>query len=63
MGLEDVGVIYLSRSGKGLMVKINNEKVCRFTIYLTAYAGEVLSVLEGKKAEAKLKLIVNTHNE
>lgn len=57
MGFEDAGNIFLSKSGKAVMVKIDNEKVCRFKVYLTAYIQDVQDVIDHKKLNANLKLI------
>ena len=59
MGLEDAGCLYLSKSGKGIIIKIDNEKISKFKIYLTAYTKAVQELLEEKRAEVPIKLLVN----
>jgi len=59
--LENAGSIYLAKSGKGLIIRVQNKKVNQFPIYLTASKKAVKELLEGKRPEVDISLIVEEY--
>ena len=50
MGLEQAGVGYISKSSKGIILRLDLPSSV-FRVYLTCRKQEVKDVLEGKKTE------------
>lgn len=55
--LEKIGVAYISRTGKSLLLKITDDPRTTFTYYLCIHRGTLEEVLGDKKAEAAVSLV------
>jgi len=60
MGLEKVGKIRLSKSGKALEVELDNLPYTTFTLHLYAPLARVKKILDRKMFETDVSLLVGS---
>ena len=59
MGLEECGSLYPSKTGKSFILKLDKLPYTQFTTYCVISKESLRKVLEGKKFEAKIFIIIH----
>lgn len=63
MGLEKAGELYISKKGKGVMIKIDSRRVRPWPIYFVCPRKTLRALLDNHVGTVPLSIIVADHKE